>query len=355
MINFSNGLAAKGIDVDLIAGPGYDDFRSIVEDSVHVIQLKQGMAKSIPYLRKYLRHENPDIMFSSQQHVNLAAILAKSLNFWVGTKTILRETTTPSQYAETMTDWKQHLLMFLAKRLFQRADHVIAPGEAARVDAVEHYGLDPNKTSTIYSSFTNPAFFESAKEPVVHRWFQDGSRVIASMGRVEPVKDFPTLVSAFAKVREQVDVKLMIIGETGRDPAHFDMVQARVHELNLQEAVDFVGFHQNPFPLLAQSEVYVLSSKYEGLPGALVQAMALGCKLVATDCKSGPREVLRDGTRGILVPVGDAPAMADAILKSLNTNHDRSLGQEWTSQFSETEALNNLIRVFENTLRAPSR
>ena len=151
-------------------------------------------------------------------------------------------------------------------------------------------------------------------------------------------------------MRQEVDAKLIIIGETNRDPEHFDLVAKTIKELNLEDAVDFVGFHKNPFPYLANSETYVLSSKFEGLPGALVQAMALGCKLVATDCKSGPREVLDGGSRGCLVPVGDAQSMADAILKSLNANHDRSLGKEWASEFSESTSISRLIRVFENTI-----
>ena len=350
MINFANGLADSGIEVDLIAGRGPDDFRSLVDNSVNVIDLQKGMFRSIPVLRRYLHREQPDILLSSQLHVNVVAMLARICNFGLKTKIVLRETTTPSQHAKVIQGWSAHLTMSLAKQLFHQADHVISAGEASRIDAVEFYGLNEDKTSTVYSSFINSQFFELAKAPVEHRWFADGSRVIASMGRVMPVKDFPTLIASLAVVRRQEDVKLMIIGETNRDPAHFDLVKKTVGDLNLNDAVDFVGFHQNPFPYLAKSEAYVLSSKFEGLPGALVQAMALGCKMVATDCKSGPREILDGGSKGALVPVGDAEAMADAILATLNTNHDRSLGKEWASEFSESTSISRLIRVFENTL-----
>ena len=350
MINFANGLTARGIAVDLIAGRGPDDFRSIVDSSVNVINLYHGMFKSIPYLRRYLHREQPDILFASQLHVNIVAMLTGVCNFRLKTKIVLREATTPSQHAKILNGWKEHLSMKLAKLLFHRADYLISAGEASRVDAVEFYGLNPDKTSTVYSSFTNQAFYELATDPVEHRWLEDGSRVIASMGRVMPVKDFPTLIASLAIVRQQEDVKLMIIGETNRDPAHFDLVKKTVSDLDLEDAVDFIGFHQNPFPYLVKSEMYVLSSKFEGLPGALVQAMALGCKIVATDCKSGPREILDGGSRGKLVTVGNAQAMADAILQSLNSEHDRSLGKEWASEFSESTSISRLIRVFENTI-----
>ena len=351
MINFANGLAARQIPVDLLVGRGPDDFRSIVDQSVNIIELQRGMLGSIPALRNYLCREQPDVLLSSLMNANIAAVLARIFGFGVKSKIILREATTPSENARSINGWKSHLLMFLAKRLTHHGDHLISAGEACRVDAVKYYGLDPEKTTTVYSSFINPKFYESAGQPVEHRWFKDGSRIVATMGRVMPVKDFPTLVAALAIVRQSMDAKLIVIGETNRDRTHFELLQQQIRDLNLQDSVDFVGFHQNPFPFLAQSEVYVLSSKFEGLPGALVQAMALGCKLVATDCKSGPREILKDGSRGVLVPVGDSQGIATGILKQLNTDHDRLTGREWTQEFSEAMSIDNLINVFNKTLQ----
>ena len=347
MINFANGMAERGMSVDIIAGPGSSDFHSLVSENINVIELERGMLRSIPFVRNYLKKAKPDVFFSSLLHVNVAAMLAKVFNFGVSTKVVLREATTPSEYAKVLKGWEKLTIRF-AQLLFRHADHVIGAGEECRNDSIKFYRLDPKKTSTVYSPFVNKAFFDSAKEPVQHKWFSDGSRVIASMGRVMPVKDFPTLIAALAEVRQNIEVKLLIIGETNRDLEHFKLLQNTIAELNLEDAVDFVGFHKNPFPYLVNSEVYVLSSKFEGLPGALVQAMAVGCKLVATDCKSGPREILCGGDNGKLVPVGDADAMASAIIESLSEEHDRSLGRKWTSDFHESNSISKLIRIFEN-------
>ena len=347
MINFANGMAEHGMSVDIIAGPGSSNFHSLVSENINVIELERGMLRSIPFVRNYLKKAQPDVFFSSLLHVNVAAMLAKVFNFGVSTKVVLREATTPSEYAKVLKGWEKLTIRF-AQLLFRHADHVIGAGEECRNDAIKFYRLDPEKTSTVYSPFVNKAFFDSAKEPVQHKWFSDGSRVIASMGRVMPVKDFPTLIAALAEVRQNIEVKLLIIGETNRDLEHFKLLQNTIAELNLEDAVDFVGFHKNPFPYLVNSEVYVLSSKFEGLPGALVQAMAVGCKLVATDCKSGPREILCGGDKGKLVPVGDADAMASAIIESLSEEHDRSLGRKWTSDFHESNSISKLIRIFEN-------
>ena len=154
MINFANGLAAQEFEVDLIAGPGPQDFRANVDATVNVIELKHGMLKSIPFLRRYLCNQEPGILFASQLHVNIVAILSRILNSKSKTKIILREATTPSQLAKALKTWREYGLMFLAKRLFHRAEHLIAAGEACRIDAVQYYGLDPEKTTTVYSSFT---------------------------------------------------------------------------------------------------------------------------------------------------------------------------------------------------------
>ncbi len=112
---------------------------------------------------------------------------------------------------------------------------------------------------------------------------------------------------------ECIDARLVILGEGTERQS----LQALVEELNLAGKVDLPGFDPNPFMYLKRADVYVLSSNYEGLPGSLIQAMALGRPVVATACAGGVRETLEDGKWGALVPVGDAERMAQAILLGL--------------------------------------
>jgi glycosyltransferase involved in cell wall biosynthesis len=135
------------------------------------------------------------------------------------------------------------------------------------------------------------------------------------MGRLRPQKDFSTLLQAFAKVREQRPVRLMILGE-GNLRAE---LEAQAIELGLADDVAFPGFVANPFAYLSRAAVFVLSSRWEGLPGAVIQALACGCPVVSTDCPSGPAEILDKGRYGTLVPVGGSDAMARGILHSLDT------------------------------------
>ena len=133
--------------------------------------------------------------------------------------------------------------------------------------------------------------------------------MVIAVGRLVAVKDYPSLIRAFAVVRRKHDVRLMILGEGEDRP----QLESLIVELGLADCVALPGFEANPYAYMAWAALFVLSSISEALPTALIEAMAVGTPVVATDCKCGPREVLQDGRFGALVPVGDVAALAAAI------------------------------------------
>jgi len=154
-----------------------------------------------------------------------------------------------------------------------------------------------------------------ASEPIEHPWLVPGPPpVVLAAGRLTAQKDFPTLLRAFARLVPERDLRLMILGE-GPDRA---ALEAEIEALGLGDRVALLGFQANPFSYMARARLFVLSSAWEGLPGVLIQAMACGTPVVSTDCPSGPREVLEGGRLGPLVPVGDAEALARAIMQTLD-------------------------------------
>ncbi len=110
-------------------------------------------------------------------------------------------------------------------------------------------------------------------------------------------------------------MQLVFLGDGEERPK----LERQVRELGLQDDVWMPGFVENPWKFMSKADVFVLSSKWEGLPTVLVEALALGMKVVSTDCEFGPRELLQDGKLGWLTPTGDAPAMAETIIKALDT------------------------------------
>src|SRR5690606_36170976 len=176
------------------------------------------------------------------------------------------------------------------------------------------------KVATLYNPVVDPSLPALAAEDPCHPWLAPGRRpVVLGVGSLTPRKDFATLLRAFALL-PRPDARLLVLGEGPERPA----LEALAAELGLEGRVDMPGFVRNPFAFMSRAAVYVLSSTLEGLPGALVPALACGCPAVAPDCPSGPREVLRDGAVGPLVPVADVDAMAAAIARVLDDPPDRA-------------------------------
>ena len=150
---------------------------------------------------------------------------------------------------------------------------------------------------------------------------QSGKRHIIAMGRLAHQKGFDILLDAFAEIRQHVaDVDLIILGD-GPDR---QLLEQRVAKLGLHDSVQLVGAVKNPADWLSHARVFVLSSRFEGFPNALLEAMSLGIAVVSTDCPTGPREIVQHEQNGLLVPVEDPDALAKAAIRLLSDETLRS-------------------------------
>jgi glycosyltransferase involved in cell wall biosynthesis len=165
--------------------------------------------------------------------------------------------------------------------------------------------------------------------------------VIVAVGRLAAQKDFATLLRAFARLRAQQPARLLILGEGRERP----QLEALARELGIADAVAMPGYAENPFAALARADLYVMSSRYEGLPGALIQALACGCRIVSTDCPSGPAEILDHSRYGRLVPVGDEKALAGAMQEALAAPHDAQRQRERAALFSVPRAVDAYLEL----------
>jgi len=191
-----------------------------------------------------------------------------------------------------------------------------------------------------------------AKEPVNHSWLGQALAsnlaipVILGLGRLSQEKDFPTLIRAFAIVRQEMPCRLVILGE-GKDRQQLEELAHNLDERGEAAAdVSIPGFVENPFAYMSKAAVFVLSSAFEGLPGSLIQAMACGCPVVSTDCPQGLAEILKAGEYGYLVPIGDAQAMADAIRRVLSGDVLKP-PPEWLLEFEAEPVLRQYLSVMD--------
>jgi glycosyltransferase involved in cell wall biosynthesis len=164
--------------------------------------------------------------------------------------------------------------------------------------------------------------------------------LLVSVGRLSPEKDYPTLIRAFAKL-DREDLRLEIAGEGPMREA----LQSLINELGVSDRVALLGFVADPFSVFSRAVLAVSSSRYEGFGNAIVEALACGTPVVATDCPYGPREILAGGGCGILVPVGDADALAQGITQTLATRYDRAELRARASAHTAARAVDALLAV----------
>jgi glycosyltransferase involved in cell wall biosynthesis len=166
------------------------------------------------------------------------------------------------------------------------------------------------------------------------------------VGRLTDQKDFPTLLRAFARVRAQRDVRLVILGgakDMDKSVERQALLLKMAGDLGVAADVDLPGFVKNPYAFLARASLFVLSSRFEGLPGAMIQALACGCPVVSTDCPTGPAEILDNGRYGPLVRMGDDAAMAVAIEQTLDAPLPASVLQRRAADFGEDRAVEGYL------------
>jgi glycosyltransferase involved in cell wall biosynthesis len=245
-------------------------------------------------------------------HVNLVAITAKKLAR-TPTRLVLVEQNTISAHPNDL--FRARFVAPLARWLYPHADAVVGVSKGVARDLELLLGFAPGKVKVINNPVVNNELFSRATNSVEHPWLQDKILpVFLAVGRLTPQKDFPNLLQAFAFLKEQRLARLIILGE-GESRAE---LEAKICSLGISEAVSMPGFVNNPYAYMSRASALVLSSQEEGLPTVLIEAMACGCPVVATNCPSGPEEILAGGKYGNLVPVKNSRALSQAMLQVLD-------------------------------------
>lgn len=324
------GFSQIGLSVDLLlARKDLEECYWEVPSPVLTIELgvKRAAHALIP-LASYLRRRSPEVLISTSTETNLIALMARGLS---GTRTglVAREASVASIHRDRRL--RGSIVEFLAKRLYSRIDSLVAVSAGVKEDLIAYMGLPRSSINVIHNPSVTPGLLRKAAEPVNHEWLHgNGSPVIISAGRLHWHKDYPLLLRAFSLVRQVRPARLMILGEGEERPR----LEALAEELQVSHDFALPGFVANPYNYLAAASVFALSSSAEAFGHVLVEAMACGTPVVSTDCPGGPGEILERGRFGPLVPVGDAEAMARAILATLDNPPARALLQEGAMRFS---------------------
>jgi glycosyltransferase involved in cell wall biosynthesis len=277
------------------------------------------LLRRLPSLAAYLRGTRPDAILAAEPRYNVIAVWGRQLS-GLRSRVVISERIQVSRHANFGGPWGEQGLRDLLRRAYLGADAIVAVSDGVAEDLAAHAGIPRARITTVYNPVVGPDLAAKAQLRPDHPWFAPGEPpVILAAGRLDPQKDFSTLIRAFAKVRQNRPARLMIVGAANPiNLAYAEELRALPGALGVGDDVALPGFVDNPFAFMAHAAAFVLSSLYEGLPGVLIQALACGCPAVSTDCPSGPAEVLDGGRFGPLVPVGDVAALARAIEQVLD-------------------------------------
>lgn len=292
-------------------------------DNVKVYNLNKKSRYDFPKLiwrlHRLIKNIQPQVIVSFLEYANLVALIAAKvmpsrIPLIISEQTFLSLALQQDRIKST-------------KRLFYRmfypkADVIITLSKGVKKDLIRSFCISPDKIKTIYNPLDLERVSQLVKE-AINTPDTNNLPMLIAIGRLTAPKGYPYLLRAFKKVRDNLSVKLLILGQ-GKEEENLKRL---TKELKIADDVVFMGFQTNPYKYLAKASVFVLSSLYEGLGNVILEAMACGIPVVSTRCPCGPGEIITDGVNGLLVPPADETALAEAILRLLR---DESLRKRLT-------------------------
>lgn len=313
-LNLAAEFARRGHRVDLVLIDRTGPLLERVPPNVRVVGLGGARARQvIGALRTYLKRERPDALLSVAFQTNILTMLA-SLGLRPRPRIVLSVRNSYSATLAAGSRMTRTLFGWATRLLYPRADRVVGISHGCSDDVRRNAGLSADQVVTIYNPVLDEEFDRRAEAPAEPADLGDGDgALIVTVGRLAPQKDHATLLRAFARLAARHEARLLLIGE---GPLRAEL-EALARALGLAGRVAFAGLRDNPYPAMREADLFVLSSAWEGFGNVLVEAMAVGTPVVATDCPDGPAEILEGGKWGRLVPPGDADALAAAMLDVL--------------------------------------
>lgn len=331
--NLANQFAKKGYEV-IVATEWYGENEFRLDEAVRRVHVglrpedeKKGRLRKawlrIRFLQNFLQKEKPDVLLSFARKANYRALAAAGRRLPV----IVSVRTNPVGHYDSMWDRLQTAL------LFPKAAGCVFQTEGQRA----FFAPSVQKKSRI---ILNPVH-----EKYLNAQNGEQRKVVMQSGRLVDFKNQPMLIDAFLKVRKKhPDYELEIYGGDSHDGTK-EILEEKIAQNGAADFIRLMGASDSLEQQLTQAAVFAFSSDWEGLPNALLEAMALGLPVVATDCPcGGPRTVIRDGENGLLVPIRDPEAMAEGICRLIE---DRQLARRLGQNAKEIRRLVNPEAVFD--------
>jgi glycosyltransferase involved in cell wall biosynthesis len=341
-------MARRGHQVDVLQVRGHGPFFNDPPPGVRIVDLGvRNTYAALPALVRYLRRYKPQVLLTDKDKVNRLALLAK----WIArvqTRNVVRLGTTVSVNLASR-GWLQRQVQRLSiGRCYTLADALIVPSIGVAEDIAGYTGLSRHKIHVVPTPAIPKERFQETPTVPNHPWFErNGPPIILGVGELSKRKDFATLMRAFAIVRQQRPCRLLILGE-GNERMRLSKLAS---DLSISNDVELRGHVTNPHNYMAHASVLGFTSRWEGMPLVLIEALASGLPIVATDCPSGPAELLQNGLYGDLVDIGDTEALAVNLLKILDNPPCQKDLQQGALPYEIEQATNQYLRTLKLPLK----
>lgn len=342
-LNIVTCLAARGYAVDLvlITGALPEDERKALSECVRVIEFgKTRVASAFLTLTAYFRKANPKAVISAEQHLNVIAVSALKLSR-VNASISISMHVPPSLEASKPIWRKGRWVPILAHWLYPHADAIVAISSKMADSLADVSKISRQSIKVIYNPVVGDVLFKKSEQSPGPLFDKINSPIVLAVGSFHRRKGFLDLVEAFAVLRAKYDLDLVILGEGSLRSE----LEARIRDLGLIDSVWMPGAVSNPYAWMARARLFVLPSYFEGLPTVLIEAMACGCPVVATDCPTGPSEILQDGRYGELVPMRDPQALAAAMGRTLDCSLDSETLKTRAMDFHDEKIVDQYLDV----------
>lgn len=309
-------LIRRDISITLVVINASGPVREEVPAGCELVDLQSKRTRfALPALLKYLRREQPGYAISSQTHLNVLLIILRALSGYPKLL-VVREHNTFN--AENIRKWKfsERIRPVLIRLFYPYSSRFVAVSENIAL-SVKKYVRYKKAIQVVHNGVNIAELRELAGQLLDYPHVKDltAEKLVISLGRLSYQKNYVALLHAFALLNDSSPVRLIILGE-GEERAKLEALRLK---LQLGKIVEFPGFLANPYPLLNRADVFVLSSRWEGFSNAVLEALACGVPIVATDCPGGPAELLKGLSFARVVGQDDPQAMADAIRELLNS------------------------------------
>jgi len=361
MLDLTNGFANAGFDIDLLVVKPVGQYKTQIDTKVNVLSMDAGrLIFSIPKIISYLKKERPGVIVATDEYTHIMSLIAAKLS-GTGTKVVLRMGNMFSVLFSKYKRIRDKLIPLIAKTIYKYAYRVVANSQGVAKDVSEMFGIPIEMIKVIHNPKNIEEIRSKAAQKSGHPWLDDKTTpVVLFVGRLREQKNLPLLIKAFAKAREKMPARLVLVG-MGREQKRLEKL---VEELNLGEFVSFAGFSGNPYAFMSKADVFISTSLWEGLSNSLVEAVVCGAPIIASDCDSGSREIIAPDTDplfrikegiecakyGVLVPVGSLKDTVAALEKMLSDSDLRADYKKKTPERAENFRLESILEQYKSAM-----